>query len=634
MSGFQQKLIASGLLVLALIFINIIAAHLPGQVDTTAKNAFSLSDGTRAMLENIEEPITLKFYYTRSVEDLPAFFRNYAERVERLLRQYEEAADGMIRLEIIDPEPNTDEEDEALRYGLANRMLATGDQIILGLVALQADNQEIIELFSMQREPFVELDISQLIYQVTLFEKPTVGIISSLNVISGVQQNFMPGQRQQPDWYFVEQLRTTYNVERVTGDEIPSTIDLLLVFHPQGVSNKLRFAIDQYLLEGNPVIVAVDPSSFYQRQQQNPQAMQMGMGGNVGSNLADIFAANGIAYDQQQVVGDTQLGNMIASPEGTPVMMPTYFTITDFREDSPIVGQFEEISALEAGSFFLEPEVLDRLRLERLLMTTDQGQEIMANTLQFTPPHRIGDQFLAGAGEVQTIAGIIRGTFKTAFPDGPPEDEDEDESEEDEIDNLVQILKTEEDEPDFLKESAEPGVMVVITDTDMFADEFSVQRYNFLGMQGAQPVNDNLFFLTNLVDFVAGSDDLLDVRSKGTVNRPFDLVEEMEEEARKKFDAEVEELESDIATIQEDIRAIQQREGGRSLMASPEILAKKRELDERLVELRRDLREIERRKTEDIQNLGTMLGFLNVFLMPAFIGLIGIVYFLKRSQRK
>src|SRR5690606_33065371 len=121
-----------------------------GQADLTANKLYTLSEGSRSLLARIDEPVTLRFYFSRSVEGVPIFFKNFATRVEDLLHQYENAAPGKVRLEVINPRPDTPEEEAAIRAGLSGQPLPSGETIFFGLVAIQADQEQTIPMFNLQ----------------------------------------------------------------------------------------------------------------------------------------------------------------------------------------------------------------------------------------------------------------------------------------------------------------------------------------------------------------------------------------------------------------------------------------------------------------------------------------------------
>src|SRR5690606_23049213 len=97
------------------------------------------------------------------------------------------------------------------------------------------------------------------------------------------------------------------------------------------------------------------------------------------------------------------------------------------------------------------------------------------------------------------IAGLLTGTFHTAFPDGRPEP---DANPSENAEEGAEEEPSGQSEAEFLKQGE--GTVVLIADSDWLTDRFSVERLNFLGSTLLRPLNDNLSLALNLVDQFAG----------------------------------------------------------------------------------------------------------------------------------
>src|SRR5450631_3564671 len=131
------KALAIALLFTGLVLVNYLAAHLPLRLDLTADKIYTLSSGTRALLAKIGEPVTVDLYFSKNAEGLPILYKDYADRVEAMLRQYVRAAGGKLTLNVINPKPDTTEEEKAAAAGLQphNDPQAGGEPIYLGVAA-------------------------------------------------------------------------------------------------------------------------------------------------------------------------------------------------------------------------------------------------------------------------------------------------------------------------------------------------------------------------------------------------------------------------------------------------------------------------------------------------------------------
>ncbi len=616
----SAKLIAIALLFVGLILVNYLASQLPLRVDNTAENIYTLSPGTHSLLSQIEEPITLDFYFSAGASGLPISFKNYGNRVEEMLRQYERSARGMLLLNVIAPEPDTPEEEAATRAGLQPRVIpGTGEQVYFGVSATQADMQATIGSFTPEREQFLEYDLSQLIFSVQVLEKRRMGLISSLPLQAPPFNPMMMqmGQQPPPDQFIIGEWERTFEIESIeaSGTELPGNLDVLVVVHPQGLSPQMEFAIDQYLLSGKPVMMVVDPSSEHFKREGGQQAMMMGgPQPNVSSDVPTLLSAYGIGYSTASVTGDLLLGAQVNTGAGV-ARFPHWLSLSSesFNADVMPTAQLDSMVLVAPGS--LSAAEGSDLTFTPLIQTSDQAGDIPRMTLQFSPPQDIARQ-LTAAG-VKTVAAMVTGTFKTAFPDGRPALDAESEE------SLIYDATVNEGE----------GTLVVVADSDWIMDSYSIRRINFGGFQTADPLNDNLAFGTNVVEFLAGSRDLISIRSKGASVHPFTVVREMEAVAQQRYQEQLEALEARLSSVQAELNNLQTQVSDNGLLlASPEIAAAITQYKTQEAEMRRERRDIRRALREDIDALETKLLLMNLFAAPAFVGLFG--FWFQRSRRR
>ena len=156
------------------------------RLDLTENGLFTLSDGTRNIVAGLQEPVRLKFYYSRSIAANQPGLRVEAQRVRDMLEEITMAADGMVQLEIIDPEPFSEAEDQAVAQGLVARPVAEGEVVYFGLVGTNlVDNVEIIPYFATERQQYLEYDLARLLHNLARPQKPVLGIISNLPLDTG-----------------------------------------------------------------------------------------------------------------------------------------------------------------------------------------------------------------------------------------------------------------------------------------------------------------------------------------------------------------------------------------------------------------------------------------------------------------
>jgi ABC-type uncharacterized transport system involved in gliding motility auxiliary subunit len=618
----SARILAIALLFIGLVLVNYLASNLPWRADVTAAKVYTLSDGTRSLLSKIEEPITLDFYFSSGASGLPISFKNYGARVEEMLRQYQRAADGMLVLNVINPEPDTPEEEAATRAGIQPRVIpGTGEQVYFGLSATQADLQETIGGLAPDREQFLEYDLSQLIYSVQVLEKRRLGLISSLPLQAPPTNPMMAqmGQRPPPDQFIIGEWERTFEIESIepTATEIPGNLDVLVVVHPQGLSPELEYAIDQFLLGGSPVLLVLDPSSEHFKRQAGPQQMMMGGGApNVSSNLPRLLSAYGIDYQPTDVIGDLLMGAQVNTGMGGIARFPHWLSLAaeNFNAELMPTAQLNTMVLVETGR--LAPVEGSELTFSPLIQTSPQAGSVSPMLLQFSQPQDIAREITPDGPH--TVAAMITGSFPTAFPDGRP---------------LSENTDAEESLPSAASAKEGEGTLIVVADSDWLMDSYSVRRINFGGFQAADPLNDNLAFGTNVVEYLAGSQDLISIRSNGSAVHPFTVVREMEAAAQQRYQEQLEALETRLADVQSELSNLQTQVGENGLLvASPEIAAAIANFQAQEAEMRRERRDIRRALREDIDALETRLLLLNLFAAPVAIGVFGLWF--QRSRRR
>jgi len=612
------KALAIVLLFIGLVLINYLAANLPARLDTTAERIYTLSPGTQALLGKIEEPLTLDFYFTKSATGLPIAYKNYATRVEEMLRQYARAARGKITLNVIDPRPDTPEEERATAARIQPQLIpTTGEQIQFGLVATQVDQQKTLAALNPQREQFLEYDLSQLIYSVQQIDKKKLGLLTSLPLQGTSPQEaqmlMMMRQQPQPGQFVTTEWEKTFQIIRIepSATELPAGLDALAVIHPQNLAPKLQFAVDQFILGGRPVFLAVDPASQYFKRQSNPQQSMMGGSPpNVSSDFAPLLAAYGIGYDSQKIVGDLENATQVQTQGGQLARYPVWLNLrrANFNATAAPTGQLSSALFIEPG--FLTPQAGAATTFTPLVESSTQSGDVAALALQFAQPDAIARQ-ITPTGK-KTLAALVTGKFKTAFPSGAPEDSEKKDA------------KTPTPATPALSESKTTSTLFVIADTDWLFDDYSIRKMNFFGQTAAEPFNDNLAFAANTLEFLSGSSDLISLRGKGNSVRPFEVVRTMEIEANKKYQEKLTALESRLQQVQTKLSELQGKKGETNkLVASPEITQAIGDFQKQQATLQSERREIRRALREDIDALENRLLLINLLASPLLIGAFG-----------
>ncbi|MEP6663852.1 MAG: GldG family protein, partial [Verrucomicrobiota bacterium] len=272
-------------LFLILLAFNVIAAAAKKRVDLTAEKAYTLSPGTKKILEKLDSRVTIRFYCSQG-DEMPVFFKTYARRVEDLLGEYKQAGKGKIVIEKYNPTPDSDAEDSARLNGIDGQTIQNGEKIYLGLVVSLLDEKATLPFLTPDRERLLEYDISRAIAKVVTPKKTVVGVMSAFPVFgqpaNPMAQRMGQGGGQEP-WVFVSELKNDFDVKPVelTAGKIPDDITVLVVVHPRGITDAAQFAIDQFVLRGGKLVAFIDPMAYF--DQQNNQFAQFGGGGGNSS---------------------------------------------------------------------------------------------------------------------------------------------------------------------------------------------------------------------------------------------------------------------------------------------------------------------------------------------------------------
>ncbi len=605
------------------------------RLDVTDQKLYSLSDGTKAIIAGLNQPIKMKLYYTRTAAmkgpDQIRFFNNYASFIESLLNEYVSQSKGMVQLEVIDPRPFTDEEADAMRYGLRRIPMSQEESFIFGLaVQTPFGVTKTIPLFSPDRQNFVEYDISYLIDTAVRREKKNIGVLSSLPVMGEVSEYMarmmmMQGRRPPGPWTIIEQIRTKYNVKTIEPqtDKIEG-VDILLVVHPKNLPEKTLFAIDQFVLNGGRLIVFVDPYCYADQPQQQTGMMQADA--DRGSNLEVLMKNWGLKMPDMTFAGDRKLA-LMAAPNQRPEKIIAFLGLTRadgcFNEDNVISAELNEVRVIFAGALqeTAPPEGND-IHIERtpLVSTTSRGNTWTVDNpyeLMTLNPPRLMDKFFDGAEPVH-MAYLVSGRFGSAFPDGI---EIKNESDPNAEPNLVTGLTV----------AKEDSQIIIFSDVDFITDAMAYDNTFF----GKIALGDNANFVLNAIDSLGGSADLVAVRSRGTFTRNFEVVDQIEAEAEKSVQQQENAINAEIAAYRRELEKIlsSAKQGEEEVIGSS-ILQKRAELEVKIREAEKRLREVRRNAYQGIEKLGDRLRNLNTLPGPVLILLVAVILGIYRSTRK
>jgi ABC-type uncharacterized transport system involved in gliding motility auxiliary subunit len=618
------------------------------KLDVTGQKVYTLSNGTKAIVAKLNQPITMKLYYARTAAlkgpDQIRYFNNYYEFVKSLLEEYVAASNGMIKLEIIDPRPYSDDEVAALRYGIKRFPITEEENFFFGLVVqTQFGVEKTIPVFAPARQNFVEYDISYLIDTAITRQKKKIGILSALPMVGDdispymAKMMQMQGQRPRQAWSFVEQLRQQYEVESIPKDVNKiEGVDILMVVHPKGFSEQTLFAIDQFVVGGGKTIVFVDPYCVVDLPQQSPMRMQTEH--DPSSEMNKLLVNWGLEMPKDTFAGDRALAHQAEIREGQGLQKIIGFldlTPECFNRDNVITSQLNDVRVLFSGvlrEVAMDENEIKARNIQRtpLVMTTTKGNSWTVDSqyeLMAFDADRLMKRFTDGTEPVK-MAYMVTGRFKSAFPKGidveayAPPDVNEPNAPPKKIKEHIAALA----------EAKKDCAVVVFADVDFIGDAIAYNKNMFFG---TMIVGDNSALAINAADDLSGSSELISIRSRGNFRRPFEVVDKIEAEAESetaereaKINAEITGFENELQSMLSSVK-----QGEEEIIGSS-ILQKKNELELKIRQAKKELQQIKKTRLHRIESLGNGLRNFNMLTAPAVILVIAIVLGIRRGARK
>jgi ABC-type uncharacterized transport system involved in gliding motility auxiliary subunit len=606
------------------IALNVIVTPVNMRLDLTADKLFTLSDGTKSILKQLDTPVEMRFYYSRSEKNLDPMVTTFAASVEDLLAEFQQVAGNKLVVKKIDPIPDSDAEDQAAKDGIQQQMTNTGDPFFLGIAISMDPDMVALPVLTPARERLLEYDLARAIARVQNTAKPVVGIMTPLPMF-GEQFNPMMmqmGRRPSPPWVAVSELRRDFDVRQIPMDarEIDPEVRVLIVVQPRDITETAQFAIDQFLMRGGKMVALLDAMSLVDRPASDNPVQQMLPGG--GSSLDPLLKAWGISFDKSKVVADMTFAREVMTGQSRQSqLMPTLLFMDEagINRDDVATGEINNVLLLATGQFSGTP--VEGLKQTVLLSSSKKSELVDGMTAQFNSD-KIVTEFKASGTEF--VLGLrLQGRFKTAFPAGPPDNNPAPEGE---------GAGKQQPAANHLKESTQEGVVVLVGDSDFIHDNFSVERNDLFGFM--RPINGNLNLFQNIVEQLAGDSRLIGARSRASLRRPFSVVQQKEEEARDRFRAELARSQDELKAIEEQLAAlIGQQEPGQKFILSPEQQQKIAEYRKKEVEAKQKLRQVRKDLRRDINALENKLKWANIAGMPILVSLIGIAIALIHRNR-
>jgi ABC-type uncharacterized transport system involved in gliding motility auxiliary subunit len=610
-AGQRQVFGRLGLVVLALVTvvgISVANALLKNaRLDLTEGRIYTLSRGTHGMLGKIREPVNIYFFFSdKATAELP-YLRTHATRVREMLEEFAENSRGKLKLTVVDPIPFSEDEDRATEFGLKPvNIPGTADPVFLGVAGSSSTgDRQVISFLDPGKEQFLEYELAKLVYTVANPSKPKLALLAGLPMTA----SFDPATQQvQPAWVVAEQLRQLFQLQLLdsAATAVPEGTRVLMVVHPKNLSPATLYAIDQYVMAGGHAIFFVDPFAGMDpgSQPDNPVAAAAD---RKASDLDALLLPWGVQVDTDNFIGDDRYALQVDLDGNRPVRHLGILGVDAAGMDQKdvITGGMNVVNIAFAGSISATEKPV--ASIAPLLQSTDAAGPIAAEKMLVSQnPDLLREDFKA-LGTRYTLAARLGGMVPSAFPAGPP------------AGAVAPAIGHQ-------GKSGGPINVVLVADTDLLADRMWVDSRPdpVFGQSVIRPFANNGDFLVNAIDNLMGSGDLIGMRSRATFSRPFERVQAMRRTAEASFRETEQRLQQEL----------QETENQGTVLLSPEQTLAVQQFEGRRLEIRKQLRQVQRGLDQDIENLGGWLKAINIGAVPVLVSLVSYGLVLWRRRRR
>lgn len=565
----------------------------PAALDLTAEREFTPSAGTLDILHRVPDGTVLRLFWSEGEAAVPPPIRAHARRVRDLLTAMAAQSGGRARLEVLDPQPDSEAENQALAAGLRRVPMTSGDWFILGLAAQADSRRDRIASFDTDRERLLEYDIAALLNHLGRPRTPRIGLLSSL---------LTPGNVAAPreGLTVLENLKRAYDVAIIPyfAGQLPPDLDALLVIDASVLKREMLYAIDQRVMGGMGLIVLMDP-----HLRMNPASDQVTPRPlSEVNDIASLLLRYGITYKGDDVVGDPALATLVTDDSQRPLNYPFWLKISPANVSGAhaVTANLHELLFAEAGA--LEGGTA-------LIRTTETSGSLPRTAFAGQSAGALAAAFQPGGGP-RTLAAYAHGPFASGFdhaldPDAP-----------------------------YVPRSTAPAPVFAVADVDWIFDPFAFQDVQTGSQTSSRPLNDNAAFLLDMAEFATGDPALIAIRTRGRLRRPFTRFARMFQEASQRYRPQETVLMERIGKVEAQIARLPEAAGVPSIeRLPPEIKARVAAIREGLRSYRRELSELRRKMRAGLEALRLRLILINMAAGPLLVLALAALVRMTRFSR-
>lgn len=612
-----------GLAVLAVFFLLFTLAldRLPHvRLDLSEQKLHTLSEGAKKIIQEVQEPIRLQYFFSDKASRAFPEIRNYAKRVQEKLINFSERSRGKIQLAVIDPEPFSEAEDRATQFGLQGVPISVaGDALYHGLVATNSlDGQEVIPFFMPDKEELLEYQIASILYKLNHPQKPILGILTTLPLFGEV--NPQTGQPTRP-LSILEQLSEQFEIRYldVNLKAVDKDASTLLVVQPNELSSEALYAIDQFAMRGGKILMFVDP--FPEAKQPNPAASNTLTQKDSTGTLQSLLAMWGVSFSPNKIVADQPAALSIRMP-GAPMPVKHVAILgyqkNHFNRQDPVLANLNNIHISTAG--VLKAIGKTPMQFTPLLQTSQEAMLIEKERFNVIRDPSLLMLDYKPSGERYTLAARVDGLIQTAFTHGAPGGEAQIQAQPNgkHLDKAISALHA-----------------VIIADTDMLLDRMWIFYQDFFGQRIASTIANNGDFVVNTLSNLSGSDALISIRGRGRFTRPFLRLNVLQAAAERVFKNKERDLKQRLEETEFKLTELQKtRENTQSLTLTSEQTQTLQAFLQDKMNIRKELRAVQHGLNQSVERLGTILKVINIGLMPVLVSIVALLVAWFRIKRR
>jgi len=603
--AFSKKRFLRGSLVTMAFFLFpalliILSKELPGEWDLTAENEFTLHAGSYQILEKLNSNTRATLYWSSSEPSVPTSIKSHAERAQQMLKRLAHKSKGKLILQIIDPKPDSDSELEAISSGAKKIPMSSGDNFYLGLSVEHGSKKGSIPYLDIRRGQHLEYDIAVALNGLSRTITPKIGIISPLIPSAAVN-----AERQ--GMSFLSELKNAYDIAIIPyfKTTLPSNLNALVLIDVSILRKEMLYAIDQFVMRGGSLVVMIDP---YLRSNRNSNKVNPDPSKEI-NDISDLLMKYGARYLGKDVVGDVAFSSVVTDKQQVRLSYPFWMRIRGdgLSHSHPTTADLNELFLVEAGSL----EIKDPGKSLALITTSKSSGTLFRKHFFAKTPRELARSFSSDNKE-RIIATFLRGPFKSAFQRIDPE-------------SSGTHMTSSQDDP----------TIFVVADIDWLFDPFSLQKMNIGGRLIVRPLNDNITFLLNMIEYASGEQSLIAIRSRGKIQRPFTRVTTLFQSAEKEFKEQELALSRKVSEIESRMAQYSKSVAGSNIGRLPkDVKDSLIKFRQELLPARRELRMVRRKIRDQVDSLGKRLVFINLLAGPlAVLILAGAVYIFRRRKK-